>query len=206
MELFEAIHGRRSVRKFRPDPVPEEVLHRVIDAARWAPSAGNLQSTEFIIVKDEQIKAQLVQAALGQAFIAQAPVVVVVCADTQRSAMKYGERGKILYSIQDASAAVQTLLLAAHDVGLSACWVGAFFEEKVSETLAVPPGVVPMAIVPIGYSDSEPLAPFRSDLTEIVHFEKYGNKKIMKPAGVPVVESGKSRRKKKPTIVDVFRT
>lgn len=207
MDLFEAIHKRRSVRRFKPDPVTAETLHRVLDAARWAPSAGNMQSAEFIIVRDPAIKQQLVGAALGQAFIAQAPIVIVACADTQRSAIKYGERGKILYSIQDTSAAVQNLILSAHDLGLSTCWVGAFFEDKVAEILGVPAGVVPMAIIPLGYSDSKPVSPPRSDLTEMIHFEKYGNKKIIQPAGVTTVETTEYKpvsKKKPPTIVDVF--
>ncbi len=209
MDLFEVIHRRRSVRKFRPDPVSAETLHRVLDAARWAPSAGNMQSAEFIIVRDDQIKQQLVGAALGQSFIAQAPVVIVACADTQRSAIKFGERGKILYSIQETAAAVQNLVLAAHDLGLSTCWVGAFFEDKVAEILGVPPGVVPMAIIPLGYSDSKPLAPPRSDLTEMIHFDKYGNKKIMQPAGITTVETSEYRpvaKKRPPTLVDVFKS
>jgi nitroreductase len=211
MDVFEAIHGRRSIRKFKSDPVPAEILHRIIDAAHWAPSAGNLQSAEFIIIRDNNTKKSLVQAALGQDFIAQAPVVIVACTDTQRSAMKYGERGKILYSIQDAAASIQNLLLAAHDLGLGACWIGAFFEDKVSDILGIPAGVVPLAIIPIGYTDSKPVSPPRADLTEAVHFEKYGNKKIMTPAGVTTVESAGSKiprskkKKKKPTIVDVFR-
>jgi nitroreductase len=211
MDLFEAIHSRRSVRRFKPGDIPAEILHRIIDAGHWAPSAGNLQPAEFIIVRDDNTKNQLVQAALGQEFIAQAPVVIVVCADTQRSAMKYGERGKILYSIQDTAAAVQNMILAAHDLGLSTCWVGAFFEDRVAEVVGAPPGVVPVAIVPIGYSDSKPIAPQRSDLMDVVHFEKYGNKKIMKSAGVETVEEPKiapqqKKRRRQPNLVDVFKS
>ncbi len=184
MEVFEAIHGRRSIRKFKPDPVPPEFLYRVLDAARWSPSAGNLQSWEFVIVRDDNVKEELAQAAVGQSFIQQAPTIIVVCSDTQRSSMKYGERGKVLYSLQEASAATQTLMLAAHALGLGTCWVGAFFEEKVAETLKLPAGVVPVAIVPLGYPAMKPRPPHRADLTDLIHFDWYGNKKVLTP-GAP---------------------
>lgn len=209
MDVFEAIHSRRSVRKFKPEAqVPAELLHRIIDAARWAPSAGNMQPAEFIIVRDPAVKQQLVGAALGQSFIAQAPVIIVVCADTQRSAIKYGERGKILYSIQDTAASIQNLMLAAHDLGLSTCWIGAFYEDKVAEALGAPPGVVPMGLIPLGYSDSKPAAPPRPDMTDVIHFDKYGNKKVVQSGGYTTHEAVLHRpvsKKRPPTLIDVFK-
>ena len=100
MELSEAIKGRRSIRVFKKQNVPEEIVEKLIDAASWAPSAGNIQPWEFIIVRKPAVKKKLAQAALNEAFVEEAPVVIVVCADTERSSMGYGFRGGTLYCIQ----------------------------------------------------------------------------------------------------------
>lgn len=205
MDVFEAIHGRRSIRKFRPDPIPSELLHRILDAAHWAPSAGNLQSWEFVIVQDQQKKQEVAKAALGQSFITQAPVVIVVCADTQRSSIKYGERGKVLYSLQESAAAAQNIILAAYALGLGTCWVGAFFEEALSESLSLPSGVVPVSIIPIGYPAQKSSAPRRAELTDIVHFETYGNKRVMMPGTPPVEAQEKIRKKRDIGLIDIFK-
>jgi len=173
VELYEAIQGRRSIRAFKSDPVPEEVLHRVLTAAIWAPSAGNLQPWEFVVVREPNRKRQLAKAALGQYFIAEAPIVVVVCANIRRTATYYGKRGAELYCIQDTAAATQNLLLAAHAEGLGACWIGAFREDKVASLLQLPPHVRPVAIVPIGYPAEKPRAPSRRPLSEVLHEETW---------------------------------
>jgi nitroreductase len=100
MELSEAIKGRRSIRAFKKQNVPEEIVEKLINAASWAPSAGNIQPWEFVIVRKPAVKKKLAQAALNQTFIEEAPVVIVVCADEKRSAMGYGVRGKTLYCIR----------------------------------------------------------------------------------------------------------
>lgn len=173
MELFEAIKNRRSIRAFKDKPVPEEKLMKILDAARWAPSAGNLQAWEFIVVKDQKLKEQVATAALSQWFIAEAPVAVVVCANQNRSARRYGERGRELYSIQDAALATQNMILAAHAEGLSSCIVGAFYEEEVRRVLKIPEGVRPIAIIPIGYPGERPEAPERYELSKVVHRNGY---------------------------------
>lgn len=170
---MEAIKERRSIRRFKSDPVPKEVLGRVLDVARWAPSAGNIQARDLIVVKDDEKKKSIAHAALNQMFIAEAPIVIVVCANQERSAYRYGDRGRYLYSIQDAAAATQNLLLAVHAEGLGACWVGAFNEEKVREILEIPKGVRPVTIVPIGYPAEKPTAPSRVSLHDFVHTGKY---------------------------------
>ena len=91
--LFEIIKGRRSIRKFKPDPVPEEELREILEAATWAPSAGNTQEWRFIVVRDPGLKRELAAAAMEQRFLSEAPVVVVVCADLERIRRAYGERG-----------------------------------------------------------------------------------------------------------------
>jgi nitroreductase len=172
MDTLEAIRKRRSVRSFRPDPVPEGDLRKMLEAASWAPSAGNCQPLELVVVRDPKVKEEVKEAAFGQPFLEEAPVLVVVCADVERTTHRYGERGELFY-VQDTAAATQNLLLAATSLGYGTCWVGAFLEEEVSRALRLPRGVRPLAIVPIGRSAESPEAPPRRPLKEIVHRDGY---------------------------------
>jgi len=162
MELSEAIRGRHCIRRFRPDEVEEEKVERILEAAGQAPSAGNLQARDFIVVRDSKKRRGLAEAALSQSFVSEAPLVIVVCANPGKSEARYGSRGKELYCIQDASVAVQNILLAAHSLGLGACWVGAFDENSVRGVLGIPSEIRPVAIIPVGYPAEEPSAPPRS--------------------------------------------
>ena len=173
MDLFEALESRRSVRAYTDTDVPKEVVRRLIDAARRAPSAGNIQPWEFVVVRNPKTKRMLASAALNQTFIEEAPVVIVVCADRRRSWRGYGSRGADLYCIQDTAAAVENLLLAACALGLGACWVGAFHEDGVRGVLRLPEGVRPVAIVPVGHPAERPGARYRRPLEEIIHYETY---------------------------------
>jgi len=173
LEVFKAIKERRSVRAFTPEMVSEEEIMKIIDAARWAPSAGNIQPWEFIIVRRPEIKRGLSAAALNQTFIEEAPVVIVVCANENRSSWGYGERGRTLYCLQDTAAATQNMLLAAYALGLGTCWVGAFREEGVRRVLNIPRGVRPVAIVPVGHPAEKPRPRPRRSLREIVHYETF---------------------------------
>lgn len=176
MDVFEAIKNRRSVRAFTSQSVSDEEVERLIEAARWAPSAGNIQPWQFIIVREPQIKHGLCEAALDQTFIEKAPVVVVVCADPQRSAKGYGSRGINLYCLQDTAAATQNMLLTAQAMGLATCWVGAFHEEEARQVLKIPDGVRPVAIVPVGHAAEKPRVRPRRPVNEIVHRETYGRR------------------------------
>jgi nitroreductase len=171
MDILEAIKGRRSIRAFMARDVSEEDVWRLVDAARWAPSAGNVQPWEFIIVRNPETKKALAEAALGQFFIEEAPVVIVVCANENSSSRRYGVRGKALYCIQDTSAAAQNIHLAALSFGLGTCWVGAFDEDKARRVLRIPAGLRPVALIPVGYAAEEPAARVRKPLSEIVHDE-----------------------------------
>jgi nitroreductase len=131
--------------------VPPETVTRLLEAAIRAPSAGNCQPWQFFVVRNEDTKRELARAALDQWFLSVAPVVIVVCADPERSARRYGDRGRLLYSLQDTAAATENLLLAAASSGLGACWVGAFDEEKAARALDLDPLLRPVAILPIGY-------------------------------------------------------
>lgn len=169
-DVIEAIEERRSVREFEPTPVPDATIGRLIESARLAPSAGNLEPWKFIVVKRNEIKKSLAEAAIDQDFIEKAPVCIVVCAEPERSMARYGERGASLYCLQDTAAAVQNILLTATAYGLGSCWVGAFDEQKVNATLGLSSHYKPVAIIPIGYPAEEPeIIPRRSvDETTVV--------------------------------------
>lgn len=144
--------------------------------ATMAPSAGNTQEWNFIVVKDEEIKKKLAKAALDQDFIAEAPVVIVVCADLEKISLRYGKRGELLYSIQDTALAIQNILLSAHALGLGSCFVGAFDEERVKSILELPDNLRPLAILPIGYPAEQPEKPRRINFENLTWLNKYGRK------------------------------
>jgi nitroreductase len=173
MELSEAIKGRKSIRAFKKQQVPEEIVEKLIDAASWAPSAGNIQPWEFVIVRKPAVKKKLAQAALNQAFVEEAPVVIVVCADEEHSSMGYGFRGKTLYCIQDTAAATQNILLTAYSLGLGACWIGAFKEDEAKKAVNAPEEIRPVAIVPVGYANEAPSQRDRRPLSRIMHQESF---------------------------------
>ncbi len=173
MELYEAINERRSVRHFLDKDVEEGKILRILEAAIKAPSAGNLQPWEFVLVKEEKNKRDLANAALYQTFIYEAPAVIVVCADRERSASRYGFRGTELYCIQDTAAATMNLMLAAVAEGLGTCWVGAFHEEEVRKVINAPKNVRPVAIVPVGYPSRDGYRTGRYDLESVLHRESF---------------------------------
>jgi nitroreductase len=171
--VLEAIKKRRSVRKYTDEKVSEENVQRLIQAARWAPSAGNSQPLELVVVKNPEIKVKLSYAALNQQFIQKAPVVIIVCADVTRSKRGYGKRGEQLYSIQDTAAAVENILLAAQELGLATCWVGAFNDKEVAKAVKAPKNIKPVAIVPVGHPAVKPVAPQKMSVNKIVHYESF---------------------------------
>lgn len=155
MSILKTIMERRSIRDFKELDIPQEAIDMLVEAIRWAPSAGNLQSRKFYFIFDRDIRKKLAAAALNRNFIAQAPLVVVACLD-RHIAVRYGDRGVNLYSIQDAAAGVMNLMLVAHEQGLGTCWVGAFNEFAVVEILDLPDHLRPVAIVPVGYPGRVP--------------------------------------------------
>ncbi|MEW6592128.1 MAG: nitroreductase family protein [Candidatus Hadarchaeota archaeon] len=168
MDVFEAMKARRSVRAFKQEPLAEGDLEKILEAARQAPSAGNTQPWDFVVVGNEHVKEGLVHAS-GQKFISQAPVVVVVCADTKRASAAYGKRGGELYCIQDTAAAVEHIHLAAVALGYGTCWVGAFDEGAAAKAIDAPEGVRPVAIIPMGRPAEKPKPTSRLPLGKIVH-------------------------------------
>jgi nitroreductase len=172
MEVRDAIKDRRSIRRFKDKSVEDSMLMEILEAGNLAPSAGNLQPRDFIVVKEQKIKEKLTIAALGQSFIEEAPVVVVIGANIERVS-PYGKRGMELYCIQDSAASIENMLLTIHEMGLGCCWVGAFNEEAVSRILDLPEHIRPMAILPIGYPDEAPRTPPRINIEDLVHYERW---------------------------------
>ncbi len=173
MEFKKVVEKRRSVRSYTEDDIPKEDIEEIIRIGHSAPSAGNRQARDFIIVKDEKEKEKLVENAYGQSFIGEAPWAIVICANKERSSERYGERGRELYSIQDATAAIENMLLAAVDMGYSSCWIGAFDEAKVAEQFNIPEGVRPIALLPIGHAAQEPRKPEKMDAEELTHHGRW---------------------------------
>lgn len=171
MELQTALLTRRSVRAFTDKPVPEALLRQLVELANWAPSAGNLQARDFIVVRDAATRSALARAA-DQVELAQAAAVLVVCTNARRIG-KYGVRGRELFSIQDAAAATQNFLLAAHESGLGAVWMGSFDEEAVRKILGIPGYARPVALVAVGWPAENPPPPKRLPLTEVLHKERW---------------------------------
>jgi len=167
MDVLTAIKNRRSIRRFVNKEIPKEAVDALKDALIWAPSAGNLQGRRFYFVFNNDIKKKIVDAALHQTFIAQAPLVVVPCADLLIG-RHYGKRGEELYCIQDVACSIENMMLAAHSLGLGTVWVGAFHEEDVASILEMPPHLRPVAIVPVGYPAHTPSPPRRVEKDEAI--------------------------------------
>ncbi len=167
-EVYQTVMKRRSCRRFLPDPIPEAHFEMLVQALRWAPSAGNRQPWHFYVVKNPEIKNRLVAAAYGQTFLAEAPMVFVICAIPEVSAMRYGSRGRELYVYQDTAAAVENLLLTATSLDYGTCWVGAFNEKAVSKVLQLPEAYRPVAMIPVGKPAEKPDAPQRRKVEEIL--------------------------------------
>jgi len=177
MEFEELVRKRSMVRAFRPGPVPEELVQKLLADAVRAPSAGNLQAWEFVVVQESETKRRLAEAALGQTFVAEAPVVIVTCRNLERNAGRYGDRGRHFYNLIDASFASLMILLAAHNEGLGACFVGAYRDEDVSRILGLPQHVRPVGIVPIGWPAEAVTVTERMPLAEVVHYERFGQRR-----------------------------
>lgn len=180
MNVMEAIKSRRSIRKYKSDPISDKDLETVFDAARWAPSWANTQCWRFVVVKEPENRARIAEALSpgnpAADAVRNAPVVIVACAQLGRSGFKRGEAmtSKGDWFMFDVALAMQNLTLAAHELGLGTVHVGLFDAKKVEEILQVPEGVVVVELTPLGYPDEQPQGPGRKELNEIVFLEKYG--------------------------------
>lgn len=167
-DFFETVRHRHSVRKYRDDAVEQEKLHAILEMACAAPSAGDLQSYRIVVAESVEKRAALQRAAGEQAFLAEAPVNLVFCSDIERCAARYGQRGRELFAIQDATIAATYAQLAAVAAGLASAWVGSFDEAGVREALGIEPGLAPVAIVTVGYPAELPEPTPRRHMDEMV--------------------------------------
>ena len=172
MKFSEVISRRFSVRAYQPTPVEDAAVQAILEAANSAPSSGNLQAYEIIVIRDVERKRQLAKAALEQWFIAEAPVVLVFLANLDRGHARYGQRGADVYCLQDATIACAYSQLAATALGLGACWVGAFDEEAVRDIVGAPEAWRPVAILPVGVPAEAGGARERRALSDLVHDEQ----------------------------------
>ncbi len=171
MKVLEAIQKRRSVRKYKEDPIPEEALLRVLEAARLAPSGKNFQPWEFIIVRDKALKEKLARASARQFFMARAPIIIVGCGFPDNC---YARMGRYMKSWSvDVTIALEHLILQAQEEGLGTCWIGSFEEDEVKAILNVPDEVKVLALTPLGYPDEIPRFRGRKSLDEIISYDRY---------------------------------
>lgn len=202
MEVMEAIQKRRSIRHFKPDPVPDDLVRKLLDAARLAPSGGNCQPWKFIIVSNPETKVELAGACtyatprdenIYQSWVADAPVVIVACGYEREATVRYYdgdrviigdwvdfarqmEKGPVNYESElliDLAIALDHLSLAAVEQGIGTCWVGGVDEKRVKQILAVPQDMRTPGLMALGFPDKFPEPRPRKSLEEIVYYEKY---------------------------------
>ncbi len=171
MEFYDVIKKRRSVRKYRKDRIPDNVLRRILEAGRIAPSAKNIQPWKFIVIKDEERKKKVADACKKQMWMADADVIVCGCAIEE---IAYGKMGGYMSSYPvDLAIAMDHIILAATDEGLGTCWIGAFDEKEVKKVLNIPEDIRVVALTPIGFPAEEPKDRGRKPFEEVFTFETY---------------------------------
>lgn len=179
--MMQQIEARRSIRKYKNDPVPEEKLLQILESARLAPSGSNTQPWHFIVVRSEDMRRKLATASHKQEWMLAAPVLIVCVADlasrisdseklTADDDSSYPELKKI---IRDTSIAIEHLVLEAENQGLGTCWVAWFTQEQIRPILDIPSDKYVVSIITLGYADETPKARPRKKLEAIVHFEKW---------------------------------
>lgn len=185
MTILELLKRVRCVSQFDARDLEPEVLESVLLAASWTPSAADAQPWEFIVIRDEEQKQSLCQSLLDsllrarmggaerRSWMSDAPVILVLCLDCIRAKVRYGEIGETLFGPQDTGAALQNLRLVALENGIKSCVVREFDREQVSELLALPGHVRPLALVALGYSDVEPSQKTGLPLEDYVHWETW---------------------------------
>ena len=173
MDVFDAIRSRRSIRKYKDKQVPWDNMVTILQAGKYAPSAGNLQNWKFIVIQTDPKRKSIAKACLGQDWMEQAPVYIVVVAEPLKAERYYGTRGSRLYTIQGCAAAIENMLLTAHSLGLGTCWVGAFDEDEIWRILGLPEDVTVQGVITIGYADETPEVPPKYRVEHIMFFEKW---------------------------------
>ena len=165
MELLEAIRTRRSIRRFKKEPVPPELIEKMLEAARWAPSSVNSQPWEFIVVTGPETKKRISRSFNFSSFLNEAPLAIAVVVDRLRTACP----------VQDGTTAAYAIWLAAHDLGLGACWINPNIPGGIKKILGIPFTKKLITILAVGYPDEAPVHT-RRKLQDFVYFEKHDNK------------------------------
>lgn len=175
MDIFEVISGRRSIRKYKDQPVELEKIERVLNMARLAPSWKNLQCWRFLVLTDPERRKALLDAFPdenpGKRALATAPCVIVVCADPSESGVENGME----YYLSDTAIAFDHLCLAAFGLGLGTCWMGWYDEESIKKALSIPHKIRVVGLTPLGYPGQEPKARPRKELEQVAFCEQWGN-------------------------------
>jgi nitroreductase len=170
MEFSELIEGRYSVRAYKPDPVEDEKLQQVLEAARLAPTAANRQPLQLIVIHTAGREAEL-KRIYGRDWFTQAPVVICACGvPSQGWVRRYDGKN---YTDVDVAIVMDHLILAAASVGLGTCWIGAFHPDEAREVLGLPDDVEPIAFTPLGYAADQPGPKKRKPLSELVRYERW---------------------------------
>lgn len=175
MDTLDCMRSRRSIRRFLDIPVEVEKIGNMLDAARFAPSSGNVQDWRFILLTERDHIDQTAKACYEQYWIGQAPVVIVVAVQPKRTEQYYVDHGE-KFSLLNGGACIQNMLLAAHDQGLGACWVGAFEDEMLKRDRGIPDDVIVVGIVPVGYPDEHVPIPPRLTLENVTFLGKWDNR------------------------------
>lgn len=169
MEFWEAILTRRSIRKFKSHPIPDELIEKILRAGMQAPSARNKQPWHFVLVKNREMLDKISEVHPYAYMLKEAPLGILICGDSEIETT-------IEYIVQDCSAATQNMLLAAHDLGLGAVWLGIFPREQrvkaMRELLEIPEKIIPVSMIAVGYPDEKKSYEDRFK-PERVHYEKW---------------------------------
>lgn len=204
MDFEEVLNKRRSIRLYKQKIVERDKIYKIINAGILAPSAGNLQSWNFTLVDDTEVKNQIITAAMQQDWMFNAQIIVI-CSNPENTKKFYGLRGDALYTVQDCAAAIENMLLEATNLGLGSCWIGAFDEKAVSRILKLPNDLRPQAIITIGYSDESPVMPVRYNLDGFVFHDEYGKRIIDEGFGLMEMAQKSKTKINKGGLLDKFK-
>lgn len=171
MNVIDAVKKRKSIRGYESKAVEDDKIKKILESARIAPSARNLQEWRFIIVRDQDTRKKLMVAAKNQVFVGKAPVVIVCCAETDGYVMSCGQQS---YPI-DVAIAIDHMSLVAVEEGLGTCWIGAFYEDQVKNILGIPEGIRVVSMLTLGYEKGgqTQVSKSRKSMDEIVRWEKW---------------------------------
>ena len=172
--MWEAIQSRRSIRSFKSDPVPEDLISRLIlEAGIWAPTGGNAQTWRFVVVTDHDLVRKIRMVAPG--VLGNPPVVIVICQDLDEAERKGSKLGRHVLSYMDTALAAQNIMLAAYERGLGTCLVASFHPGAVQKILGLPASIVPQLLMSLGYSNVKTQAPKRN--SRVVWFNGYSQER-----------------------------